>query len=202
MSASALRFVSARQWHWMSSAFCLVGMLLFAVTGITLNHAASIESKPVVTSLELTLSPALLQAVEQRAAGAQGPLPLALRQWLLREHHISTPDSAAEWDEREVYLALPRPGGDAWLSVDLDAGQLLYERTERGWISYLNDLHKGRNTGPAWQWFLDAFAVLCLLFSLTGLWLLQQYARQRPATWPLTALGVALPLLIVLLTIH
>ncbi|MBU2328652.1 MAG: PepSY-associated TM helix domain-containing protein, partial [Alphaproteobacteria bacterium] len=30
-------------WHWMSSAICLVGMILFAVTGITLNHAGSIE---------------------------------------------------------------------------------------------------------------------------------------------------------------
>ncbi|NIV36045.1 MAG: hypothetical protein GWN58_43325, partial [Anaerolineae bacterium] len=28
-----------RQWHWISSALCLVGMLLFSVTGITLNHA-------------------------------------------------------------------------------------------------------------------------------------------------------------------
>ena len=34
------------QWHWISSALSLVGMLLFAVTGFTLNHAADIESKP------------------------------------------------------------------------------------------------------------------------------------------------------------
>jgi len=44
---------------------------------------------------------------------------------------------------------MPRPGGDAWLSIETDSGVLLYERTERGWISYLNDLHKGRNTGIA-----------------------------------------------------
>ena len=25
-----------RQWHWISAAICLIGMLLFAVTGITL----------------------------------------------------------------------------------------------------------------------------------------------------------------------
>lgn len=37
-----------RQWHWISSALCLVGMLLFSVTGITLNHAGQIESKPQV----------------------------------------------------------------------------------------------------------------------------------------------------------
>ena len=34
------------QWHWISSAVCLIAMLLFAVTGITLNHAGAIEAKP------------------------------------------------------------------------------------------------------------------------------------------------------------
>ena len=32
-------------WHWISSAICLVAMLLFAITGITLNHSAAIEAK-------------------------------------------------------------------------------------------------------------------------------------------------------------
>jgi hypothetical protein len=34
------------EWHWINSAVCLIGMLLFAVTGLTLNHAAKIEAKP------------------------------------------------------------------------------------------------------------------------------------------------------------
>jgi len=34
------------QWHWITSAVCLVGMLLFAFTGITLNHSGSLESSP------------------------------------------------------------------------------------------------------------------------------------------------------------
>ncbi|WP_430459977.1 PepSY-associated TM helix domain-containing protein [Thalassolituus sp. LLYu03] len=204
MSATALRsaFASlgtARQWHWISSAFCLVGLLLFAVTGITLNHAADIEGKPVVTTLEAELTPGLMQLLHNRAAG---PLPLAVRQWLQAQHDIRTPATDAEWDGGEVYLAMPRPGGDAWLSLDLDAGTLVYEHTDRGWISYLNDLHKGRHTGTAWQWFLDAFALLCLVFSLTGLWLLSRYARQRPGTWPVTLLGVVLPVIILILTVH
>ena len=36
-------------WHWMSSAISLIGLLLFTVTGFTLNHAAEIEGTPVVT---------------------------------------------------------------------------------------------------------------------------------------------------------
>ncbi|RYZ79696.1 MAG: hypothetical protein EOO68_38485, partial [Moraxellaceae bacterium] len=36
--------MTIRKWHWMSSAICFACMLLFSVTGITLNHAADIES--------------------------------------------------------------------------------------------------------------------------------------------------------------
>ena len=43
-----------------------------------------------------------------------------------------------------------RPGGDAWLRIGA-GGAAEYEITSRGAISWLNDLHKGRNTGAAWS---------------------------------------------------
>ncbi len=79
---------------------------------------------------------------------------------------------------------------------------MLYERTDRGWIAYLNDLHKGRNTGTAWSWFIDLFAVASLVFCLTGLVLLQLHARHRPMTWPVTGMGLVIPLLLALYFIH
>ena len=76
------------------------------------------------------------------------------------------------------------------------------ESTSRGWISYLNDLHKGRNAGSAWKWFIDIFAVACFLFALTGLLLLQLHARRRPSTWPLVAAGLAIPAIVAIIFIH
>lgn len=194
-------FGSLRQWHWISSAACLIGMLLFAVTGITLNHAGQIEARPKVTTLELALPDPLLAAVqgeEERAA----PLPAPLLDWLRAEHGLRIPARAAEWSGDEIYLALPRPGGDAWLSVDTGTGELIYERTDRGWISYLNDLHKGRHTGLAWSWFIDLFSAACVVFCVTGLLLLRRHAAGRPMTWPVVGLGLVAPLLLIILFVH
>lgn len=189
-----------RQWHWLSSALCLAGMLLFAVTGITLNHAGQIEARVQVSNQHSQL-PGVLQACLLSAPPTQG-LPLALRQWLEGELAIDLDGRLAEWSDRELYIGLPRPGGDAWLSLDIESGALEYESTDRGWIAYLNDLHKGRHSGVAWSWFIDLFAGLCVLFSLSGLLLLQRYASKRPSTWPMLALGLALPVLLVVLFVH
>lgn len=189
-----------RQWHWISSALCLVGMLLFAVTGITLNHAAQIEARPEIVERQAVL-PSSLHEKLQADRPSEG-LPTELHNWLEAELDLRLAGREAEWSDGELYIALPRPGGDAWLSLDLDSGELLFEATDRGWIAYLNDLHKGRNTGEAWSWFIDIFAGVCVLFSLTGLLLLQRHASGRPTTWPLVGAGLVIPLLLALLFIH
>ncbi|WP_404437706.1 PepSY-associated TM helix domain-containing protein [Stutzerimonas chloritidismutans] len=189
-----------RQWHWISSALCLVGMLLFAVTGITLNHAAQIEARPDIVERQAQL-PASLQEKLLAEQPSEG-LPAELQGWLESELKLELAGREAEWSDGELYVALPRPGGDAWLSLDLNSGELLFEATDRGWIAYLNDLHKGRNTGGAWSWFIDIFAGVCVLFSITGLLLLQRHASGRPTTWPLVGAGLVIPLLLALLFIH
>lgn len=189
------------RWHWISSAICLVAMLLFALTGITLNHAASIEAEPEIVSRTATLPQSLRPALETQVDG-EAALPADIADWLNATLPVSIGSQPAEWSTDEVYLALPRPGGDAWLSIDRASGAIEYERTTRGAIAYLNDLHKGRNTGTAWRWFIDVFAVACLVFCITGLCLLQMHARQRRGTWPYVALGLVLPALLALLFIH
>ena len=191
-----------RQWHWISSGLCLIGMLAFAVTGITLNHASEIESRPIVTTKELTLPRGLLGQLAERRPGDERRLPWEVGAWL--DAALATPvgANAADWSDGEVYVGLPRPGGDAWVTIDRKTGDVLYERTDRGWVAYLNDLHKGRNAGAAWRWFIDAFAVACTVFCVTGLLLLQLHAGSRPVTWPIVGLGLVFPLLLAILFIH
>lgn len=190
-------------WHWVSSAVCLSAMLLFAFTGITLNHAGDIPATPQVKEQKLTVPAELAASIAYQGGGEiKAVLPEKLGDWLSGELRTPMRGKAADWSEFEIYLSLPRPGGDAWLTIDRGTGEITYELTKRGTISYLNDLHKGRHTGTAWAWFLDIFSVACIVFCLTGLVLLWVHAKRRPMTWPVIAAGVVLPLIIIIFFVH
>lgn len=192
------------QWHWISSAICLMAMLLFSFTGFTLNHAAQIEAKPEVTRLKATLPAPLRAQLEKYAldhVDAEVPLPSEIADWANAAFPVDVRGKRAEWSEEDAYVALPRPGGDAWLRIAVDGGAE-YERTDRGWISWLNDMHKGRNTGAVWSWFIDIFAIACVIFCVTGFLILKYHAANRPSTWPVVGFGIVLPAVIALLFVH
>ncbi len=186
--------------HWISAAVCFAALMLFTITGITLNHASAIGSTPKVTTREASL-PDMLRA-ELAQAEADAAVPAAVVEWIEREFDIPAAKATVEWSDEELYLSAPGPGRDAWVSIDRESGAAKSESTDRGWIAYFNDLHKGRNTGIAWTIFIDVVAAACLFFSLTGLILLQIQARQRPSTWPLVVGGTILVLGIMIFFVH
>ena len=191
-----------RQWHWISGALSLVAMLLFAITGITLNHSSAIEAKPRTTTQNAALDAAAIAALAAAPKTARAQIPASVAEAVAAKLGVDIAGRDAEWSETEAYISLPRPGGDAWVSIDRASGDMTYEVTDRGWISYLNDLHKGRHTGPAWSLFIDVFAMASVVFCMTGLLLLQMYAKSRSMTWPLVGFGFALPVLLAILFIH
>ena len=192
------------QWHWISSAICLMAMLLFSFTGLTLNNAALIKATPEVTRLKATLPAPLLPEFKQWAeehADAKVPLPSSIADWTNSVFPVDVRGQRAEWTEEDAYIALPRPGGDAWLRIAVD-GNAEFERTDRGWISWLNDMHKGRNTGLAWSLFIDVLGLACLVFCITGFCIMQLHAANRPSTWPVIGFGIVLPAVLALLFVH
>ena len=189
-------------WHWISAAVSLVGMILFAVTGITLNHAASIPGNPVTVEQTATLPEPLLARLAAFPQETTDPVPDAVARWASEALKVEIAGKPTETTPEEVYVALAMPGGDGWVTIDRSSGDTLHEKTTRGWIAYLNDLHKGRNAGSVWFWFIDVFAVACTIFALTGLGLMFLHAKGRPSTWPLAALGLLIPVVIALIFIH
>lgn len=187
----------------MSGAICLLGMMLFALTGITLNHAHQIPAQIDVTEQEMVLPDAALSTISDDIVFAEdAALPAEIVSAVRREIGVNLAGKTGEWTDIDVYVSLPRPGGDGWISIDRETGEVFHEATSRGTVSYLNDLHKGRSTGPVWSLFLDVFAVASIIFCLSGLWLLQIHSPRRRSTWPLVIGGLAIPALLLIVFIH
>lgn len=189
-----------QQWHWVSAALCLAALLLFSVTGVTLNHAGAISAVPRIVTQEGVVPAQLLAALPD--VEGDRPLPRGLGRWVESNFDIRAGGRNAEWSAHEIYLSAPAPGRDAWLSIDRASGAIEVEATSRGWIAYLNDLHKGRHTGAVWTAFIDLVAVACVVFALTGLALLMLASRQRRSTWPTVGAGVGLLVLLAAFFAH
>ncbi len=193
----------ARIWHWISGAATLIVMALFAFTGITLNHAKDIEAQPKVEQVEAVMPPEMLARLGA-GPGEEGEavLPADVADWLEQQTGAPVSRRIGEWSDVDIYVGMPRPGGDAWLSIDRETGDVVYENTSRGAISWLNDLHKGRNTGLVWFWFLDIFSVACIVFCISGLVLLWMHAARRPPTWFIVGAGLAVPAVVAIFLLH
>lgn len=191
--------------HWISSALCLFGMLFFASTGTMLNNADLFESsEPLVTKHSATLPSVLLVQINDKSATPvqEKTLPDAIRNWVKSSWGISLSAKAIDWRAEEVFVDLKRPGVDAWLSIDRKTGMVQYEAEDRGWVAFFNDLHKGKNAGKLWSWLINLFGIGALIFSFTGLLILQTHAKTRWNIWPITGLGLIVPLLVALLFVH
>lgn len=197
-------------WHWVSSAICLICMILFAITGITLNHASFFESEPEEKVVETVIPQEVLVSLQLQTERAieQGSLDnLEFSNGFIAyledkiPHDLSLLKEQPDWSEEEIYIQKPLPGGDVWMSVDIPSGELVYMHTDRGIIAWLNDLHKGRNTSLVWIWFIDIFAIATLIFCLTGLVLLQLHSKNRPSTWYVTATGIIVPAILAIFLI-
>lgn len=189
-----------RNWHWMSAAFCMVSLFLFAFTGFFLNHSDWLKTEPRVTdgSVEIAKKDlnTLPQSIENKTFTPEFNA-------FLEETTKSTLDGARiEWDVEEIYIDIKAAGKTAWISILPEDGLVEFEVTNYGTLAWLKDLHTGRNTGNAWRLYIDFFAIMCLIFTLTGLFLLIFYQSQRKSTWAVVSTGVVLPIVIMLLFMH
>jgi len=176
-------------------------MLLFAVTGFTLNHPAWFQAERLSELREFELSQSLAQPLMEIESGTHIPPELARR--LSSEAGTAIPAKAVPVIEyEEMILDLGGPGVDATLTVDLVTGEAFYERIDNGVIARLNDLHKGRDTGFVWGILIDITAIACIIFCISGLGLLAINAKVRASTWPLATLGVIVPVIAYILFVH
>jgi len=168
----------SRRLHIYVSMALLLIVLFFSITGITLNRPhLYVKSTPEVDSYSLPFPEAITTLTGNRLHVNK---PLLLN-YLDEQGHLSGVPSDiqifsevenGQLIEGEVSLNYKGPGYNSTVFIDLLNKSTEIETSHYGLVAVLNDLHKGRNSGEIWAWFIDISALLMLLFIFTGFCLL------------------------------
>lgn len=192
--------------HSYSSMLVLVLLLFFAITGITLNHPDWIYSKAGQLSRQFNVAlPVHLRlAVLPESDVEQAEIAAQFREWLSREHQLKASVFSYSFEPQEMLLELDfkRPAGYASVLVDFTAGSADVDMEFGGYLALLNDLHKGRNAGTSWILLIDLTAIACIIFALTGFYLLLKQPSRRSLGNSLAMLGIFITLFAYILSLH
>lgn len=191
-----------RTLHTYSAMWVLLLLLFYSVTGITLNHPDWQSKWGARQQLQQLPLPEPLQ-----------PWPLATQQqeyvttlvdWLKRTQGVAGISWQARFDsdEQTLELSFKRPAGFAVALVDFAAAELELEQQFNGYLALANDLHKGRDSGALWKALIDITAIACLLFALTGFYLLLKMPSKKQLGNALAVLGGVMAVLAYLLAFH
>ncbi len=192
----------ARRLHIYISMALLLVVLFFAITGITLNRPhLFVSQSPDVIEQQLVIPTELLGSDK----GPFAPDRSALIAYLAKHSDVTGTPSAIdiftdvdgdELLEGEISLDYKGPGYNATVFIDMTTAQATIESTNYGVIAVLNDLHKGRNSGEVWRWFIDITALLMVMFVLTGVCLLIPKKKTFQTSLKWMGLGSVISLLI------
>jgi uncharacterized protein len=162
------------------AGFTLV--LLFAVTGLTLNHQDFGWSAPQIVMSEMTLPADLVDhpssdAIEKHlreAAGVRSPV---------KDYHE---------DPDQIQITFAAPGRRTLVTIDRPSRKAMVESENRGFLGRLDDLHKGFDSGRPWFWIIDITAILLTVSSLTGMITLLSLKHRRRSGFIVGGLGIAM----------
>lgn len=164
-------------------------VLFFAITGLTLNHADWFDDASRTTELTGRVPTSWVNPTDTARIDK-----LALVEYLRTTHGIRGAVSDFRIDDRECSLSFRGPGYTADAFVERQTGTYRLTETRLGLVAVLNDLHKGRDTGRAWVWVIDAAAGFMTLVSATGLLLLLFMKKRRISGlwWLLIGAGLSM----------
>lgn len=163
--------------------FGLGSVLFFSVTGITLNHPDWFtEGIGHATEAEGNVDVRWVKP-PQSPPDSGDPAALVARlevvEHLRKAHGVRGALATFTADDRECVVTFKGPGYSADAFIERETGRYKLTEARRGIVAAINDLHKGRDTGPAWSVLIDVSAVVLTLASLSGLVLLFYIKRRR-----------------------
>lgn len=193
------RLLMVMRWvHIYLSMFCLAIVLFFSVTGLTLNHPGWFGGNAIHRQeFQGTLDARWLQGDDPDPARQVDRL--AVVEALRARHGIGGSVADFRVDDRECLVTFKGPGRSADAFINRETGRYDLETTAHGLVAVLNDLHKGRDSGPTWSVAIDVSAIFLSVISLTGLVLLLFLKVRRNPGLVVAAVGTLALVLLVLL---
>ena len=149
----------------------LLVMLLFGLTGFTIHHEDWFgATTPRVAESQTQVPPALIAAKDDLRIVEHLRSAFAIR---------GAMSSLADTGE-ELVIAFREPGQTWEITIEKSTGHATAQNEQFNFAAVINNLHRGRFTGPAWDWVIDLSALLIVLACLTGfiLWLALPKRRQ------------------------
>lgn len=169
-------------------SFFFSGMvLIYAISGIVMNHRHTINPHYTVERQEYTLAPDRLPTTGMKKADVLKLLAPIGEAENYTKHYFP------KEGQMKVFLK-----GGSSLVVDLTTRQAVYEKlTRRPLISALTKLHY--NPGRWWTYFADAFAAGLILITVTGMVMLKGPKGLWGRGGVELAAGIGVPLLFLFL---
>jgi hypothetical protein len=175
------RIAKAARWlHIYGSMISLALVLFFALTGLTLNHQEWVAGQETTAERRGTMTASWL-------AGNVDKLQVV--EYLRSEAGVHGALADFRIDDQECEVVFKGPGYAATAVIARATGQFTLSESRLGAAAILNDLHKGRDTGPAWSLVIDVSAAALVFISLTGLVLLYFVHKYRLAGIILCGVG-------------
>ena len=177
----------SRWLHVYLSMVSFLVVLFFSVTGITLNHAAWFDGQQTETKRTGTV-PAAWVNVPDTARIKK----LEIVELLRSKYSLKGAVSDFEIQDDECSVSFKGPGYSADAFINRKDGTFELTELRQGLVAVLNDLHKGRDSGPGWSWVIDLSAGFLVLVSLSGLVMLFFLKNKRVQGLLVAVVGGAL----------
>ncbi|WP_379086700.1 PepSY-associated TM helix domain-containing protein [Pedobacter sp. UC225_65] len=152
-------------------------VLFFSVTGLTLNHPTWFGGdKQVVIKNKGTMNVNWVNSPDTNKIAK-----LEIVEFLRKTYQVKGAVSEFRIDDSEVSVSLKGPAYSCDAFIDRETGKYEVSEIKMGIVAVMNDLHKGRDSGPGWSWIIDISAVFLVVISLSGLILLCFIKKKRVA---------------------
>ncbi|GAB3849954.1 PepSY-associated TM helix domain-containing protein [Hymenobacter terrigena] len=182
------RTASWSRWlHVYLSMLSFLVVLFFAVTGLTLNHADWFDGQPRETKRTGTLPVAWVNVPDTARINK-----LAIVERLRSQYALRGAVSDFEIQDDQCSVSFKGPGYSADAFINRQDGTFELTELRQGLVAVLNDLHKGRDSGPGWSWVIDLSAGFLTLVSLSGLVMLFFLKNKRVRGLLVAVVGGAL----------